>query len=99
MRIGRGQQRLSQWAARIYSGSREARTLHFRTDRDGFAWLSLDWQDAAKLQAPGAPYRRYGEATAFYLEQGSVGRWDADSDEFVAPIGSLTVPARAPRDP
>lgn len=98
VRIGRGQQRLLSWAQRIYHGAREARTLHYRVDREGYTWLNLDWQDAAKVQAPGAPYRKYSEAASFHVEQGAVGRWESDSDEFVAPIGSLTVPSRAQRE-
>jgi len=94
-RIGRGQARLQQWAQRIYGGSREARTLHFRTDKEGFTWLNLDWHDAAKTQAPGAPYRKYSTAASFYLDTGSHGRWEADGKEFVAPIGSLTIAAVA----
>jgi hypothetical protein len=55
----------------------------------------MDWQDAARVQAPGAPYRKFSWSAAFYPDQGTHGRWEADRPAFVPAVGSLTISPRA----
>ena len=78
VRLGRNPQKISTWVRTWLPGSRWlGKQYHYRLDRDGYAWLNLDWIDGASVQRPGAPFKPFETATIYYPHEL---RWETEGD-------------------
>ena len=67
VRLGRNPQKIQSWVRTWLPGSRWlGKTYFYRYDREGYAWLNLDWIDGAPLQRPGAPIKQFESTTIYY---------------------------------
>ena len=70
--------RIRAWVRTWLPGSRWlGKQYHYRLDRDGYAWLNLDWVDGANVQRPGAPFKPLDTATIYYPHEL---RWDTEGE-------------------
>jgi len=80
VRLGRTPSKMATWVRTWLPGSRWlGKVYHYRLDRDGYAWLTLDWIDGNRGQRPGAPYKPYESATIYYPHEL---RWEVEGEEF-----------------
>lgn len=79
VRLGRRPSKMAAWTRSWLPGSRWlGKVYHYRVDRNGYAWLNLDWAEAQRVQRLGVPYKAFDTMQTFY--PGS-NRWEAEGDE------------------
>lgn len=80
VRLGRNPSKIATWVRTWLAGSRWlGKTYRYRLDRDGYAWLNLDWIEGERLQRPGAPYKPFEQTTLYYPHER---RWETEGEEF-----------------
>jgi len=79
VRLGRNPQKISNWVRTWLPGSRWlGKTYRYRLDREGYAWLNLDWVDGSRVQRPGVPFKPLESATTYYPHEM---RWETAGEE------------------
>ncbi|KAL1503931.1 hypothetical protein AB1Y20_012392 [Prymnesium parvum] len=80
VRMGRQPARIVAWARSWLAGSKwVGKTYHYRLDRDGYAWLNLDYIDSRRIQRPGAPYKAFDAQTIYHDE---LLAWEVEGEEY-----------------
>ena len=79
VRLGKQPAKIVGWVRSWLSGSKWlGMKYHHRRDREGYAWLPLDWIDGHRLQRPGAPYKKFDSLTSYHVGSST---WEAEGDE------------------
>ena len=101
MRLGRNPPKIATWVRTWLPGSRWlGKTYRLRMDREGYAWLNLDWVDSSRVQRPGAPFKPFEHTILYYPHEL---RWEVEGeplDSFgqpklrVAPVETLKMGVR-----
>ena len=78
VRLGRNPQKIATWVRTWLPGSRWlGKAYAYRLDREGYAWLNLDWIDSSRVQRPGAPLKPFQALTIYYPHEL---RWETEGE-------------------
>jgi len=80
VRLGRNPTKIGAWVRAWLPHSKWlGRRYHYRLDRDGYAWLNLDWVDGGRLQRPGVPYKHFDTLVTYHPVSLI---WEVDGEEL-----------------
>jgi len=95
VRLGRNPAKIATWVRTWLPGSRWlGKAYHYRLDREGYAWLGLDWIDGSRVQRPGAPIKSFDSSMTIYYPDAF--EWETEGE--VADSAGMPKPKSAPAE-